>query len=65
MNSITNYYIIDRLSGISYDPFCIIGNFIDAYSNRATDNGITRINVPKIFTGLSQRRYRLVHKNNL
>ena len=62
-SDILNYYIIDRRSGISYDPFCIIGNFMAAHSNRATDKGVTRINVPKIVTGLSHRRYRLVNKN--
>jgi hypothetical protein len=63
MNQLLTYYIIDRKSGISYDPFYILGNFIVADSNVATRKGETIINVSRLAKGLSERRYRLVGKN--
>lgn len=62
MNNLLAYYIVDRKSGISYNPYYNMGKVLLADSNVATSNG-TAINIAKLVTGLAERRYRLVQKS--
>ena len=62
MTNFLSFYIVDRKSGISYDPFYNMNKVLLADSNEAISKG-TVINISKLITGLSQRRYRLVQKS--
>jgi hypothetical protein len=59
-NSFLNYYIIDRIKGISYNPSMIIYNKkILATSNIATDKHEFIIDINRLVKGLNEKRYRL------
>ena len=62
MPNFLSFYIVDRKSGISYDPFYDMGKVLMADSNEAISKG-TVISISKLITGLSERRYRLVPKS--
>lgn len=63
MENLLNYFIVDRLSDKSYDPFLMNENFLFAYSNCANDKGVFQINIQRLIKGLVKRKYRLVYKN--
>lgn len=63
MSTLLSFYIVDRKSGISYDPFYDMGKVLLVDSNVATRKGSTTINIAKLVTGLKERRYRLVQKS--
>jgi len=62
MTNFLSFYIVDRKSGISYDPFYNMGKVLMADSNEAISKWIV-ISISKLITGLSERRYRLVPKS--
>jgi len=61
--SLINYFIIDRKSGISYDTYFCGSSYIIAYPNIATGKQ-TLINYSRLLNGLKEKRYRLVKKSN-
>jgi len=63
MTNLLAYYIVDRKSGISYDPYANIGRVLFADSNVATRKGSTVINIARLTKGLAERRYRLAQKS--
>jgi len=62
MHTFLSFYIVDRKSGISYNPFYNMGKVLLADSNVATSNG-TVINIKSLVSGLKERRYRLIPKS--
>lgn len=65
MKYLLNYFIIDRKSGKSFDPFYFgeRKNILIAYSNCATDPNPFEIKIKNLISGLKEKRYRLVMKN--
>jgi hypothetical protein len=63
MKYLIDYYIIDRKTGISYNPYVCMGKYLIAYPNIATGKQ-TIINAAKLKKGLAERRYRLIPKAN-
>jgi hypothetical protein len=61
MQYLIDYYIIDRKSGITYEPYVCMDKYIVAYPNIATGKQ-TIINGSKLKKGLAEKRYRLVPK---
>jgi hypothetical protein len=64
MQDLIYYFIIDRIKGISYDPYFCGDRYLLAYSNRATDARPFTINLSKLKKGLAEKRYRLVKKSH-
>ncbi len=62
--TLINYYIIDRINGISYEPYLRYGNaLLVARSNKATITTPVYINVNRLVKGLQEKRYRLILKS--
>ncbi len=64
MSSLLGYYIIDRKSGVSYEPYSVMGNVLLADSNLAIRKGSTVINIGRLVKGLSEKRYRLIPRSS-
>lgn len=63
-NALENYYIVNRISGHSFEiAYIIEGKFAIATSNVATHTRPFTIVIPKLIKGLAERRYRLTPKN--
>lgn len=59
--SLINYFIIDTVSGITYEPYVCMNSYIVAYPNTANGKQ-TVINLSRLNKGLIERRYKLTPK---
>ena len=59
-----NYFIVDRKSGKTFEPYVCMEKYIVAYSNVATDTKQFIINFSRLTKGLAEKRYRLILKHN-
>lgn len=60
--SFLSFYIVDRKTGISYDPYHNLGKVLLADSSAAIGSG-TVFNISKLTKALAEKRYRLVLKS--
>ena len=59
--SLINYFIVDTISGITYEPYVCMDSYLVAYPNTANGKQ-TVINFSRLTKGLTERRYRLTPK---
>lgn len=60
--NLINYFIVDRKSGITYEPYICMNNYLVAYPNKANWKQ-TVINYSRLTKGITEKRYRLILKN--
>lgn len=61
--NLINYFIVDRKSGISYDPYVCMSSYLVAYPNTANGKQ-TVINYSRLTKGIAEKKYRLIQKSN-